>query len=345
MMGLQRHQPQMRTRARDPYFLSRQIRKSRIPFCRANKTKEKDTMYAPSEIEKTLVAPPGVAAIARGKSVSIALLGDEDENEVLAFLGQRPAHTFGIVGFIRNNGIVSPHNRGVFYGCRNANGELEGVALIGHFILFEARSNAAIEAFARTAQTHKKVHMLLGEQEKVQIFWRHYHRGGQNPRLYCREQLFERRQPMEANLDMPAMRLATREDLDLIVPVHARTAFEESGINPLDVDPQGFTDRCARRIEKGQTWVWIEDGTLIFKAEIIADTPEVVYLEGVDVNPDERGKGYGTRCVSHLCRQLLERTESISLLVNEKNARAGEFYRKVGFNLLGYYDTIFLESA
>jgi hypothetical protein len=281
---------------------------------------------------------------AGAECLTISLLADEHQDEVLAFLGQYPVQTFGITGFIRNNGIVSPFNRGVFYGCRDQAGTLQGVALIGHFILFDARSEAVIEAFARIAQTHKRVHMLLGEQEQVQTFWRYYHDGGQLPRLYCRELLFERRWPVEAKESVTGLRLATAEDLERIVPVHARTAFEESGVNPLDTDPEGFRERCARRIDKGQTWVWVEDGELIFKAEIVADTPQVIYLEGVDVNPDKRRNGFGSRCMSQLTRTLLNRTESISLLVNEKNVGAVEFYKKSGYKLIGYYDTIFLET-
>ena len=277
--------------------------------------------------------------------LSVSLLADDHIDEVMNFLAERPVHTFGLAGFIRNNGIDSPFNRGVFYGCRDRAGRLVGVALIGHFILFEARSEEAIEALARMAQTHKRVHMLLGEQEEVQTFWRYYHGGGQSPRLSCREMLFELRWPIEGTEPVPGLRLATPADLEMIVPVHARTAFDESGINPLDVDPEGFRERCARRIANEQTWVLVENGQLIFKAEIVSETAQVIYLEGIDVNPEYRGRGYGSRCVSQLTGGLLGRTESIAVLINENNTGAVGFYRRSGFELIGYYDTIFLESS
>ena len=95
-------------------------------------------------------------------------------------------------------------------------------------------------------------------------------------------------------------------------------AFKESGIDPLEKDAEGFRQRCKRRIEMGRTWVLIEDGTLIFKADVISDTSEVVYLEGVWVNEKGRGAGYGVRCMSQLSRELLQHTKAISLLVDEK---------------------------
>ena len=212
------------------------------------------------------------------------------------------------------------------------NGELQGVALIGHFILFETRSDAAIEAFARLAQSLPNAHMLLGEQDKVEAFWHYYADGGQEARLSCREMLLEQRWPVAVEEEQAALRLATVDDLDLIVPAHAQSAFDESGINPLDVDPEGFRQRCARRIEQGQTWVWVDEGKLMFKAEVITDTPDVVYLEGVWVDPAERGKGYGLRCMSQMGRALLVNTNAVCLLVNEKFHAAQQATKKPGTN-------------
>jgi predicted GNAT family acetyltransferase len=268
----------------------------------------------------------------------------EDEGEVMSFLNERPIHTFGMAGFIRSNGIVSSHNHGEFYACRNDEGELEGVALIGRYILVETRSDAAIEAFAHLAQDCRTAHMLLGEQDQVETFWEYYADGGQSQGLYCREYLLEQRWPVEVKPAVPGLRLATIDDLDLIVPAHARIAFDESGIDPLQVDPEGFRQRCARRIELGQSWVLIEDGRLIFKAEVVSDTPEIIYLEGVWVDSQDRGRGIGARCMSQLSRNLLLRSSSVCLLVNEKNRSARAFYEKAGFKFISYYDTIYLEQ-
>ncbi|HYV05661.1 MAG TPA: GNAT family N-acetyltransferase [Blastocatellia bacterium] len=274
-------------------------------------------------------------------SETIERLTARQEPEVLAFLAERPMHTFGLAGFIRSNGIVSPHNRGSFYAYRNEEDRLLGVALIGHFILFETRCDRALEAFARLAQQCKRAHMLLGERTKVQQFWELYCNGGQAPRLFCRELLLEQRWSADGPR-VPGLRLATSLDLDLIVPAHAQTAFDESGVDPLVEDADGFRKRCARRIEQGHTWVLVENDRLIFKAEVVADTPEVIYLEGVWVDPQERGKGYGSRCMTQLTETFLRRTESVCLLVNECFPQARAFYQKAGYKAVSSYDTVFL---
>lgn len=276
--------------------------------------------------------------------VSVAPAANEHEAEVLAFLEERPVHTFGMVGFIKANGLVSPHNRGTFYACRDGEGELVGVALIGRYILFETRSDAAIEAFAHLAQDFGNAHMVLGEQDSVETFWSYYADGGQAPRLFCRELLLEQRWPVEVQETVPGLRLATLNDLDLVVPAHAQGAYDESGIDPLKVDPEGFRQRCARRIEQGQTWVLIENGTLIFKAEVITDTSLVTYLEGVWVDPQERGTGNGSRCMLQLGRTLLSHSRSVCLLVNEKCESTQAFYKSIGYKVMGYYDTVFLKQ-
>ena len=184
----------------------------------------------------------------------------------------------------------------------------------------------------------------MGEQEKIERFWRYYAGIGQIPRRVCRELLLEQRWPVEACEAVEGLRLATLDDLEPVMQIQAEMAHAESGINPLVADPLGFRVRCARRIEQGRVWVWTQSGRLIFKADVISDTPQVIYLEGVHVNPQERGRGYGARCMSQLGRTLLKRTGSLCILVNEQSRRARTFFERSGYKLRGYYDTVFLEQ-
>ena len=276
--------------------------------------------------------------------LTVSALGEEHRAEVLQFLSERPIHTVMMAGLIRDNGLVSEHNRGTFYGCRKGRGELEGVALIGHATLMETRTGRALEALAHQAKAYTRTHMIMGEQERILEFWSHYADEGQEMRLACRELLFELKPPVGVAEAVLELRPATEADLELIMPAQAQMAFEESGVNPLEVDSEGFRQRCLRRIERGRTWVLVKDGRLLFKAEIVSDTQDVNYLEGIHVASDERGKGYGLLCMSQLSRMLLRRTHSVCILVNERNTAAQAFYRKAGFKFRCVYDTIFLEK-
>lgn len=274
--------------------------------------------------------------------VSVQPLANSDEAEVLQFLSQRPIHTVAMMSLIRDNGIVSAFNRGAFYGCRDLNGRLEGVALVGHATLMETVSDRALGALAQVARECANTHMIMGEKERVADFWSHYANAGHHQRLACREWLFELSWPIEAREHVSGLRRAKAEELERVMPVQAELAFAESGVNPMETDAQGFRERCLRRIEQGRTWVVVENGSLVFKADVISTTPEVIYLEGVWLREDCRNKNIGTRLMSQLMRGLLEDTKSICLLVNETNEWAQGFYRKCGFHFRATYETIFL---
>lgn len=274
--------------------------------------------------------------------VTVRPLTDDHLAEVLDFLSARPLHTVFLAGFIRDNGLVSPLNRGTFYAARDREGRLEGVSLIGHATLIEARTDRALEAFALFARARACTHMILGERGRVSRFWGHYAKPGEAPRLICRELLLEKRWPVKDFKQAPGIRAATIDDLARVMKVNAEMALRESGINPMERDPVGFRTRSARRIEQGRVWLCAERGRLIFKADVMSDTPDVIYLEGVYVNPQDRGTDYGLRCFSQLSKTLMARGVSVCLLVNERNRKARAFYRKAGYYLRSHYDTIFL---
>ncbi len=299
-------------------------------------------MYAVTH-SREMSAPDSCAWMQPGAQAgTVRPLTNEQRHEVLAFLSARPVHTVCMAGFIHDNGLESPLNRGTFHGYVNARGELEGVALIGHITLMETRTLEALRTFASLARDCQNTFMVMGEQERIAEFWRHYSTGGRTMRRACRELLFEQRWPLAIHDSVEGLRQATLEDLDLVVPVHAQMAEDESGINPLSTDPEGFRERTARRIMKGRVWVLVEQGRLIFKADIVSDTPDCIYLEGVWVNAEVRGQGHGLRCLGQLERTLLMRTRAIYLFANEQNEKAQALYRKAGYRLRGSYDSIFI---
>ena len=270
-------------------------------------------------------------------------LDNEHRADVLSFLAARPLHTFIMTSWIQDNGLASSFNRGTFYGCRNAEDQLEGVALVGHITLFETENDAALAAFARLTKNCPSAHAVLGRAEKIDRFLSYYTQGPIKPRLVCYESLFQKRMPASVET-VPSLRLARAEELELVAPIHAQTAFAESGVNPLEVDPAGFRQRCARRIQQGRVWVALEDGQVKFKADIVSDTANVIYLEGVYVSASHRGNGYGARCMNQLTNHLLERTESVCLLVNQTNSAAQACFRRAGYQFREYYDTLYLRQ-
>ena len=281
-------------------------------------------------------------AFTNDEPCTISELNQSHEAEVFEFLAARPIHTVFMASMIRDNGLVSPHNRGSFYACRDRYAALEGVALVGHATVIEAHTENSLARFARMAGNCLNAHLIRGEQETINNFWKYFANSGQEPRLICREMLFEQREPLFSTESVDNLRPATLDDLDKVVAVNAAMAFEEGGSSPLKKDPSGFRNRTARRIEQGRIWVWILDNRLVFKADVIGKTPEVTYLEGIHVHMEERRKGYGLRCLTSLSSMLLERSQSICLTINERNKQALNFYEKAGYQFHSHYETIYL---
>ncbi len=270
-------------------------------------------------------------------------LREEDRDEVVAFLNLRPVHTIAMTSFINDNGIENPSNRGIFYGYCGMDDKLEGVALIGHSTLIEARNNDAIRAFALAAKgSETQIKLVMSSDRVAELFWLHYTDGLRQPRLASTEILFEVAFPFLVQNCEWDIRTAKPEELTMVAEAHAEVALIESGVDPMQADRNGFLERALDRIKKGRTFVVVEDGTLIFKADIVAETDNVVYLEGVYVSPARRGKGIGASCMAKLNLQLLEKVQNICLLSNESHSSAHKCFEKAGYKRTGKCTALFV---
>lgn len=274
---------------------------------------------------------------------NVQVLTENNRQEVLEFLAIRPVHTVVMKSFIQDNGLESADNRGKFYGYRNSQGTLEGIALIGHTTLLESRSHDALMAFALTAKTSETpIHILMSDGNTTETFWQFYAAAGQKPRLVCTELLFEVNFPFLVQDCKWNVRKAKADELDQIAEAHAEVAFIESGVDPLKKDREGFLKRTLRRIEKERTFVVFDNGKLVFKADIIAETSDVVYLEGIYVAPEYRGQGVASSCLSALSLELLNRVQNICLLSNVEFKHAHRSFLKAGFKNTDCCQTIFV---
>lgn len=278
----------------------------------------------------------------RVSTAQVAPLRTDHSEEALTFLRDRPLHTVIMAGLLREHGPSIPAPRGDFYSCRSANGELEGVALVGRATMFEARSQAALKAFAKLAKRTSSVQMIMGEEDDLNEFLQYYNLNPRSPRLFCRELFYKFVQKETSIPSLDNLRQATLEDLNQVIEAHAEMVESETGVNPLTADAEGFCRRCTARVEKGRVWTLFERGELIFKADIVAETPEAAYLEGVWVNPRRRREGYGRRCWSELSRALLKKWPSFCGFVNAANPAAHSFYERMGGTFLARYGKVYL---
>jgi predicted GNAT family acetyltransferase len=137
-----------------------------------------------------------------------------------------------------------------------------------------------------------------------------------------------------------ALRAATPEDFELLVPACAAAHAEEIGVDPLVRDAEGFRWRTRAQIEEGRSWIWIDGETILFKAEASAWTPHAVQLQQVWVDPPVRNNHYAQRALRDLIRLLLERVPTVCLFVRPENAPAIRVYERVGMRREGSYRSL-----
>jgi ribosomal protein S18 acetylase RimI-like enzyme len=268
-------------------------------------------------------------------------LSEEDRAEVLSLLSEDPLRSVLLRGMIEDHGICHPSHRGSFFGYYEDD-RLAGVALLGHHILIHAEPEA-LSYFARAAAASgAKGHLILGPQAQVEEFWAHFSEQGRETKQISQQLWYVCHQPQLA-LDQMQLRRANLDELDVVAEAQAEMAREASGTDPRLSDPEGFRQRVAERIKQGRTWVKILDGKVVFKAELMRVTPEVVYLEGVWTHPEYRNRGIAQSCLTELVHRLMRQALAVCLLVESEEKAAIRVYEKVGFTYREDYQARFLK--
>ncbi|HEU5065775.1 MAG TPA: GNAT family N-acetyltransferase [Gaiellaceae bacterium] len=224
-----------------------------------------------------------------------------------------------------------------FARFRAVEGE-NGLAALCYFGANIVPSGQGCEAFAADAAA-RGGRMIIGNERAVTDLWESARS------VMARPREDRRGQPVYVIEEPPAprssgLREATQDDFDLLLPACAATYLEELGVDPLEHDAAGFRRRTAAQIEEGRSWLWVEDGTILFKAEASAWTPRAVQLQQVWVDPEVRRQGYGTRGLADLCRLLLVRTPSVTLFVRPENEAAIRLYERVGMQRVASYRSV-----
>jgi ribosomal protein S18 acetylase RimI-like enzyme len=218
-----------------------------------------------------------------------------------------------------------------------AGGSLDALCHVGANVV---PSGAGCGAFADAA-VRGRARMIIGDEQAVDELWDAARARLPPPR--------EDRpgQPVYVMTEPPppgetGLRAARVSDLERLLPACAAAHAEELDIDPLDIDPDGFRWRTRAQIEDGRSWLWEEEGRILFKAEASAWTPEAAQIQQVWVDPGVRNRGYAQRGMRDLCRLLLARVPAVTLFVRPENAPALRVYEGIGMHrTISYRSLIF----
>ncbi len=117
---------------------------------------------------------------------------------------------------------------------------------------------------------------------------------------------------------------------------------EEVGVSPAGGDGGAmYRARVTELIVSGRAFARIENGRVVFKAEIGAVAPLACQVQGVWVNPHLRGKGLaapGMAAVVTAAQRMF--APLVTLYVNDFNSPARAAYHRTGFTEVGTFTSV-----
>ncbi len=189
----------------------------------------------------------------------------------------------------------------------------------------------SVLAFATHARrTSRRCASIVGLASEVLPLWDQLRRAwGPARELRDDQPLMVLDQPPLVPAD-PGVRLVQLSELDILLPAAVAMFTEEIGVPPDSVDL--YRARVAELISARRCFARIENGRVLFKAEVGAATSEACQVQGVWVAPALRGQGLGkagTAAVALAAQR--EIAPVVSLYVNGFNTPARRAYERIGF--------------
>ncbi|MBF6052349.1 GCN5 family acetyltransferase [Streptomyces eurocidicus] len=225
-----------------------------------------------------------------------------------------------------------------------AGGRLESLCYAGANLVPICAGPEAVRAFAdRARRAGRRCSSIVGPADATAELWSllEPHWG---PAREVRAH-----QPLMAAHAMPAdirpdphVRRIRKDEMDVIMPACVAMFTEEVGVSPLAGDGGLlYQARVAELVGAGRSFARIEDGRVVFKAEIGAATAHACQIQGVWVAPERRGRGLSETGMAAVLRYALREVSPVaSLYVNDYNTAARAAYRRVGFREVGAFMSV-----
>jgi len=187
---------------------------------------------------------------------------------------------------------------------------------------------------------------ILGPREQVTELWRQLEPSwGPARAVRPNQPLMSTSTPPSAlgvELD-PRVRPARPDEVDLVMPAAAHMFEGEIGYPPYTGSGTAYRSALLALIDRGHTYVVVEDGQVIFKADVGSLALGCAQLQGVWLAPHLRGRGLAVGLMASVVEQVMAtRAPWVTLYVNDFNASARATYAKVGFDEVGSFATVLL---
>lgn len=278
----------------------------------------------------------------RGRQ-GIRVLGPSDLDEVEALLARDPLTNVFVADRVASTGLQSRWLGGRIYGYVE-DGRLTAMCHHAANLVPVDAHPAAVEAFAERALSDGRTcSSLFGPQDAVLGLWdRLQPQWGAARSVRADQPFLTLRQPSTVEPDT-AVRVVRLDELDTVYPASVAMFTEEMGISPELGGADAYRARVAQLITQGRMFARIEDGRVLFKAEVGATTAAACQVQSVFVDRDQRGLGLATRGMATVVAAALrDWAPAVTLYANADNVAAHRVYDKVGFVRSTTFATVLL---
>jgi hypothetical protein len=267
------------------------------------------------------------------RSSSLRLLDNRDRDEVIELCDRDPVVNVFISSRVREAGLDPSRLGGQIWGYQ-AGGRLASLCYAGANLVPVAATPPAITAFAGRARLlGRRCSSIVGPAADVLGLWELLRPYWGRPReIRATQPVMAISGPPQVEPD-PLVRRVRPDELGILLPASVAMFTEEVGVSPVGPDGGGaYRARVNELIGLGRAFARIEDGQVVFKAEIGSITPLACQVQGVWVRPDLRGRGLAAAGMAAVVTEALRNVAPVvSLYVNDFNAPARAAYRRVGF--------------
>ena len=278
----------------------------------------------------------------RQRSEPARLLDDRDRAAAMAICDQDQVSNVFVASRIRALGL-EPGRLGAQIWGFEQNGQLTSLCYAGANLVPVQAGSAAVAAFAdRALRQGRRCSSIVGPSAAVTELWRllrpHW---GPARDVRAAQPLMAIDGPPEVAAD-PAVRRVRSDEIDILMPACVAMFTEEVGVSPLAGDGgAAYRARVTELIRTGRAFARVEDGQVIFKAEVGAATPQACQVQGVWVRPEYRGQGLAAPGMAAVVIEA-RRTISpvVSLYVNDFNTAGRATYRRAGFREIGEFMSV-----
>ncbi|MEU8351945.1 GNAT family N-acetyltransferase [Streptomyces sp. NPDC048845] len=260
-----------------------------------------------------------------------------------AVLDRDPVTNAFVAARVRAAGLDPWRLGGEMWGWY-ADGRLESLCYAGANLVPVEAGPEAVHAFAdRARRSGRRCSSIVGPADSTALLWSLLEPSW-GPAREVR-----RRQPLMVTSALPSgvrpdplVRRVRKDEMDVIMPACVSMFTEEVGVSPLAGDGGLlYQARVAELVGSGRAFARIENGRVVFKAEIGAATALACQIQGVWVDPEYRGRGLSETGMAAVLRYALADVAPVaSLYVNDFNAAARAAYRRVGFRETGTFMSV-----